>query len=160
MNLTQSLIKTLRSLFLSIFCHDLHLSGCIWAAWNESLFQSISSLSHCVVSLVNSPGVISTKIRLSIMSNYCQACGPHSVFALALTPALRHATPVPSMVEKTPIQWSESMQREAWLTLPLIVFLVHFLFCDKTLVNFVSSLIHWTVYSYTSLVGLFQIRAT
>lgn len=58
----------------------------------KALFQSISALSHCVVSLVNSPGVISTKIRLSIMSNYCQACGPHSVFALALTPALRHSS--------------------------------------------------------------------
>lgn len=64
----------------------------------KALFQSIGSLSHCVVSLVNSPGVISAKIRLSIMSNYRQACGPHSVFTLSLTPALRHATPVPCVV--------------------------------------------------------------
>lgn len=79
----------------------------VWASQGlemKALFQSIGSLSHCVVSLVNSPGVISAKIRLSIMSNYRQACGPHSVFTLSLTPALRHATPLLAWLDSVKVK--------------------------------------------------------
>lgn len=144
-------------LFLSIMCPDLLFSGhmsCVRPG-NLSFFlfpQSIGSLSHCVVSLMNLLGVISTKIRPSIMNNYCQACGPHSVFALPLTPALRHATPVPSH------GW-EGAYMEKWKyaeSLALtssIGFLSSFPILRQAIVNFISSLIH-------CLVGLSQIEAT
>lgn len=61
----------------------------------KALIQSNASSSHCVMSPVDSPGVVSAKIRLSIISNYRQAFGPHSVFALCLAQhrtAPRHST--------------------------------------------------------------------
>ena len=129
-------------------CFFLHSTGCMSAtrAGNErALFQSIGPLSHCVVSLVNLPGVISAKIRLSIMSNYRQACGPHSVFALLLTPAPHHATS-PAWSGKY-LQWSESMLGEAAGTVPQKLFLVHVVFCKSTLVESVNC--ETDVYDYT-----------
>lgn len=49
---------------------------CVWALEQKALFQSSSSFSLCVASLVSSPGVITAKIRLSIRSYYHKACGP------------------------------------------------------------------------------------
>lgn len=78
-------------LFYLIYCYFERLSA--QALEQEAVFQSSGSFSLCVASLVNSPGVITAKIRLSIRRYYHQACGLHSGFTPSLTPAPCHHVP-------------------------------------------------------------------